>query len=75
MYQENLSCSVDELGRSSLIAAAKTSMSSKIIGPSVVLVILEILVYSDSDFFASMCVDATEAVRVVDSTGKVCFLQ
>ncbi|KAJ1353141.1 hypothetical protein KIN20_009709 [Parelaphostrongylus tenuis] len=58
--QENLSFSVDELGRQSIVEAAKTSMSSKVIGP-------------DSDFFASLCVDAAEAVKVTDSTGKVTY--
>ncbi|KAE9417682.1 hypothetical protein Angca_004281, partial [Angiostrongylus cantonensis] len=58
--QENLSFSVDELGRQSIVEVAKTSMSSKVIGP-------------DSDFFASLCVDAAEAVKVTDSTGKVTY--
>ena len=69
--QENLSCTVEELGRNSLIAAAKTSMSSKIIGPYVLFLLFFWFYFSDSDFFATMCVDATEAVKVTDSTGKV----
>uniref|UniRef100_A0A914GYQ8 T-complex protein 1 subunit alpha n=1 Tax=Globodera rostochiensis TaxID=31243 RepID=A0A914GYQ8_GLORO len=57
---ENLSFPVEELDRASLIRAAKTSMSSKLIG-------------SESDFFAELCVDATLAVKRTDKAGKVTY--
>ncbi|VDM39104.1 unnamed protein product [Toxocara canis] len=58
--QENLSIRVEELGRSSIIGAAQTAMSSKIIGP-------------DAEFFAEMVVEAAELVKVTDSQGKVTY--
>ncbi|KAI6218241.1 CCT-alpha [Aphelenchoides besseyi] len=58
--QANLSFSVEELDRNSLLRAAKTSMSSKLIG-------------SDDEFFADLCVNAAQLVKVTDANGKVTY--
>ncbi|XP_004365374.2 T-complex protein 1 subunit alpha [Capsaspora owczarzaki ATCC 30864] len=54
--QEHLSISTDSLGRESIVNAAKTSMSSKIIG-------------AESEFFSNMIVDALEAVSKINANG------
>ena len=54
--QEQLSLSVEEIGKECIINAAKTSMASKVIG-------------SDSEFFSAMCVEAANLVRITDGKG------
>ena len=56
---DNLSIPTSSLGSETLMAAAKTAMSSKIVG-------------ADSDFFGKLVVDAVTSVRSQDeATGRV----
>jgi T-complex protein 1 subunit alpha len=55
--KENLTVKVDTLGRDALIKAARTSMSSKIVG-------------SESSFFSEMVVTAMERVKTINNAGK-----
>lgn len=53
---DTMSMSVESLGKETLVNIAKTSMSSKIIGP-------------DSEFFSQMVVDAMIAVKTTNTRG------
>eukprot|EP00494_Astrolonche_serrata_P029757 UN30024 len=54
--KEHLTYKVDDLGEDCLINAAKTCMSSKLIG-------------ADSEFFSKMVVEAAQDIRVSDGKG------
>lgn len=53
----NMSLKVDSLGDDAVMRAAKTSMSSKLIG-------------SEPEFFAKMCVTAMKRVKTINSAGQ-----
>ena len=57
---ESMAQQVAQLGQAAIVNAARTSMSSKIIG-------------AEADFFAQLAVDAVTAVRQVSSKGAVKF--
>ena len=61
IFQEHLTYTVESLGDECLINAAKTSMSSKLIG-------------SDSEFFSKMVVDAANAIKMSDGKGNILYL-
>merc|ERR1712168_1005574 len=58
--KDNMTIKTGELGEAGMIAAAKTSMSSKIIN-------------DDSDFFAKICVDAANAVKFTNKQGQTVY--
>lgn len=53
-----MSLKVDEIGEEALLNAAKTSMSSKLLG-------------AESDFYADMVVKAMQRVKSVNAAGEV----
>ncbi|XP_034828522.1 T-complex protein 1 subunit alpha [Maniola hyperantus] len=58
--QDNLTVTVESLGKASIVHAAKTTMSSKLIG-------------ADADFFSEMIVDAAQAIKTNDSKGNAVY--
>ncbi|XP_063545228.1 T-complex protein 1 subunit alpha [Cydia strobilella] len=58
--QDNLTVTLESLGRASIINAAKTTMSSKLIG-------------ADADFFSEIVVDAAMAIKITDPKGNAAY--
>lgn len=58
--KKNMTVAADTLGRQNLLNAAKTSMSSKIIG-------------NEENFFAEMVVNAVTSVKYTKSNGKIVY--
>ncbi|XP_072949925.1 T-complex protein 1 subunit alpha [Epargyreus clarus] len=58
--QDNLTVTVESIGKTSIVNAAKTTMSSKLIG-------------ADADFFSEMIVDAAQAVKTLDPRGNAIY--
>ena len=58
--QNNMSVKVDSLGKDALINAAKTSMSSKLLG-------------SESEFFSEMVVTAMQNVKNEKASGEITY--
>ncbi|XP_061705199.1 T-complex protein 1 subunit alpha [Cydia pomonella] len=58
--QDNLTVTLESLGRASIINAAKTTMSSKLIG-------------ADADFFSEIIVDAAMAIKITDPKGNAAY--
>lgn len=54
--KDNLSISIEEVGKDALISCAKTSMSSKIIG-------------TENEFYSTMVVDAMTSVKTTNFLG------
>ena len=54
--EKHMSLSVKEIGKEALINVAKTSMSSKLIGP-------------EKDLFSDMVVESVQAVKMINSMG------
>ena len=55
--QNNLAVKIEDLGKDALINAAKTSMSSKLLG-------------AESEFFSEMVVNAMQNVKTTNSAGE-----